>query len=1415
MIIMRKYLIFCFRYHKKDFLYTFTRKVWKAVIVFSFLTICNLLSVYSQNNKVVFSHLDINNGISDNWIKCIFKDSKGFIWFGTNNGLNRFDGYKFEVFQHELSDSTTIADNDINVITSDKKGNLWIGTGGGVSVLNCETFKFKRVNLLPSSPSLCWNANYITAIATDSCGNILIGTPNGLFLFNQTNNSFRYILIDEQPCSSQLNNITSIVHDKTDSFWIGTANGFIIKYNIKFNLFEKFESFRERTGNKGNITKLFIDDENNLWVADANGLHLFNVSTNSWNRDFQKKYGSVFSNLLITGIDQDADNLIWITTDGKGAFILDKKYTEPVNIINLPYAEGALSSNGLNSLYCDESGIVWIGTAKKGVDFYKKNIRKFRLYRNYPTDSNSLSSNDVDCITEDSKGNLWIGTNGGGLNYFNRGTDKFTHYVSQPGKPNSLSSNTIVSVFEDSDRKIWIGTYLGGLNCLDPVTGKITVFHHNDSDSTSLSDDRVWSICEDSRKNLWIATLTNGLNLLDRKTGRFKRFNSQNSSICFNYIGYISIDENNNLWISSAHGLIYYDPIQNISRCYNYNPESKTSISDDHIISTFLDSRGLFWVCTNNGLNLMDRITGNFRVFKETDGLPSSHVFRIEEDNSSNLWISTKNGLSKLIVRKTNMEDSLVFQFKNYGISDGLQGKEFNTTAALQTRDGELWFGGTEGLNAFNPLEIKEDSTLSKLVISDIRIDNKIVKPGEILNGRILFKKPVFNTNKISLKYKENSFTIDFVALNYFLPEKNKYAYTLAGFSDKWIITDGKENFATFSNIRNGNYTFKVKGTNSDGIWNESPKVLEIKILPPFWKRWYAYVIYFTIIVSVLTFLRYLTLTRERMKMQMEQESIESQHIHEIDSMKIKFFTNISHELRTPLTLIFSPLEKLMVQWKNKPEEKYLNLILQNSRRLLFMVNQLLDFRKMEVQGFRFNPSAGNIVAFIKEVVSSFKDLSEQKHIQFSFYSDFKELDTLFDKDKVEKILFHLLSNAFKFTPVDGKVAVTLTVTTDKSLEKEEVIGDSPKHSNLIIKVEDSGIGIPRDKFDNLFVSFYQIESNITTAHGSGIGLSLVKEFVKLHDGEITVESEPGKGSCFTVILPVVGNKKVLSGNSLQRNEEAKYFYKPLPVTDRIGSNDEPEEKPKLLIADDNDDLRFYLKDNLQKRYNVYEAADGEEALAIIQKIIPDLIISDIMMPGIDGIELCRRVKTNKNIRHIPVILLTGLSTEQEQFESLETGADDCILKPFNFQILEVKISNLISNRRSLKHAFSNRLIIEPNDIAIVPLDEQFIRKALDLIEKNISKTDYTVEELSRDLGMSRTLLYKKILALTGKPPLEFIRKLRLQRAAQLLQKSQMNVSEITYQVGFNDPKYFRKHFKNEFGVLPSKYSEKFKTRQQ
>lgn len=1353
--------------------------------------------VSSQDFSMVFSHADVNNGLSDNWVKRIYRDSKGFIWFGTNSGLNRFDGYDFEVFSHSASDSLSIADNVINAITEDSEGNLWVGTRSGISVLDGDSYTFSKVNMVPLMPLACQDIVYITAMVTGESGDLLIGTHNGLFLFNHSSKSFRHLLPDEHSCSSELNNITSIAPDKDGTYWIGTSNCFIFRFSPQSNSFEKFECRKEMTENSGLVSALFADRDNNLWVGDESGLSVFDIETRTWDLNFTNASGKYFSKLQITGIDQDREGQIWISTDGQGVFIVNPRDYSVVNIVNHPYVSGSLSSNGLTAILCDNTGITWIGTSKKGLDFYKKNIREFSLYQNYPGDENSLSHNDVDCIAEDWKGNIWIGTNGGGLNYLDRSTNRFTRYTAGTAGLNSLSSNFVVSLFEDSERKLWIGTYLGGLNCFDPSTGRFTVYRHDNLDSTSISDDRIWSVCEDSRKNLWIATLTSGLNRFDRTTGKFTRYNTQNSPICFNYLNSLELDKNDNLWISSANGLIFFNPEQGMARCYFSNPDDDTSLSDNQVISTFTDSRGLFWVCTSNGLNLMDRKKGSFRVFTQADGLPSNAVLRILEDDNSDLWISTKNGISRLIVSDDREKGEETFNFRNYGMSDGLQGKEFTETAALATRDGQLWFAGPDGLNAFYPLEIVDDTAKSVVVLTGLRIFNSKVTYGEEVNNRILLEKPFFNTGRLVLKHRENSFTIDFAALNYFNPSNNKYSYNLEGFDDNWITTEGDENFATFSNLNNGNYVFRVRATNQDGIWNNDATELSIRVLPPWWKSWYAYLIYTMLILSLLAFLRYLILYRERLNMRLEQEQIESQHVHEIDALKIKFFTNISHEFRTPLTLILSPVEKLLEKWQGSPDEKYLKLIRQNGRRLLLMVNQLLDFRRMEVQGFGFNPAFGDIVSFIDDIVASFGDLSEEKKISLVYEPGIAELNVWFDRDKIEKIMFNLLSNAFKFTNSGGVITVILSAGA-------ETEGNGGLRQ-VEIRVRDSGIGIPADKVDRIFDYFYQV-SSVNDDKGTGLGLALVKEFARLHEGEVRAESEPGKGSCFTILLPLKTGSSVNEGKRDADDPAGG-------LSSQIQHKDMHEEgikrRCRIVIVEDNDDLRFYMKDNLRGKYDIFEASNGKEALVLIHKVVPDLIISDIVMPVMDGKELCGKVKSDPKICHIPLIIITAHSSQKEQFESLETGADDFIPKPFNFQVLESKINNFLSLSRSLRQSGMRERNTEPAAIEIVSLDEQFLQKAHMLVYKNMSNVDYTVEELSNDLGISRTLFYKKILTLTGKPPLEFIRTLRMKRAAQLLEKSQLNVSEVAFRVGYNDPKYFRKHFRNEFGVLPSKYSGK------
>jgi|WetSurMetagenome_2_1015567.scaffolds.fasta_scaffold00004_112 ligand-binding sensor domain-containing protein/signal transduction histidine kinase/DNA-binding response OmpR family regulator len=1402
--------------------------------VFSILLLQLSSFLLAQEDHYVFSHLDVNDGLSENRIKCIIRDRNGFVWFGSSTGLNRYDGYEFEVFLKDDADTASLFDNDINLISEDFDGNLWIGTKTGINMLDITTYSMKRI-VLRSSPALqCADINYCTALTDDSDGNIWIGTHNGLFFYNHNDKSITHILLDNEACYSPFNNITALAHDKEGSVWIGTQNGYIYRYNFRSNSTEKLESMLHKSPEENTISRLFVDNEGLLWVADSYGLSVFNIGSRSWMHDYSKVLTSAFSGLQVSGICQDDRGKIWIPTDGKGLFIITREGLRITNLVNRPYADDGISSDGLISIYIDNTGISWLGTAKKGIDFYKKNVRKFRLIRNYPTESNSLANNDVNCIQEDSRGNLWIGTNGGGLDYLDVKTGNFTNFRHDPSNPNSLSSNLVVSVFEDSRKKIWIGTFLGGLTNYDPVTNKFRIYRSSETDSTTISANSVWSICEDSRENLWVATLNNGLNLYDRQTGKFRRYLSENSSLCFNYLNYITVDRSDNLWICSSNGLIFFNPYQNLSVCYTNIPGNKTSISDNHISSVYEDSRGLFWVCTGNGLNLMDRQKNTFRSFHESDGLPSSWVLRMLEDKNHDLWVSTKNGLSKINVTWLRGGDSLVFSFTNYRISDGLQGKEFNETAAASTSRGELLFGGPDGLNSFYPLEIVEDPTPSNLVFTNLRIFNNIIRPGQKFNNRVLLKKPIFNTGIITLRHRENSITIDFAALNYFFPEKTLYSYQLEGFNSKWIETKGRKNFATYSNLKYGNYTFRLKGTNSDGIWNADDISLKIRILPPIWKTWYAYLIYFIMISGFIIFIRFYTLQKVRLKMKVDQARREAEHIHEIDSLKIKFFTNISHEFRTPLTLILSPTEQMLSKLKGRPEEKHLKLIWQNARRLLLMVNQLLDFRKMEVQGFRYQPSFGDIISFLKAAVASFNDLSEQKHITLDFSSDIEHLDTYFDKDKLEKVIFNLLSNAFKFVHENGKISVY--VWLDHGTIRSEFSASERRIRNLVIEVEDNGIGIAANKIDDIFSGFYQDEESGLAEQGNGIGLSLVKEFVRLHDGEVSVKSEPGKGSTFIVTIPLKKPEPDADDPGLSRQNEE--YFSDLDGEKRIGKaegyvnisreverpgdsirdrSDTKENskvsggsdrKPVIVIAEDNDDLRFYLKENLRTRYHICEASNGESALRKINKIMPDLIISDIMMPGMDGIELCRRLKNESTTWHVPFILLTARYTEEQQIEGIEAGADDYITKPFNFQILESKIENFIRTNRNIQSLYRTRLNIEPNNIQITTLDEQFLQKAVSIVEKNMADAEFTVELLSKEMGMSRTLFYKKVLALTGKPPLEFIRLLRLKRAALLLQKSQLNVSEITFRVGFKDPKYFRKQFLREFGVLPSQYSQ-------
>jgi signal transduction histidine kinase/DNA-binding response OmpR family regulator/streptogramin lyase len=1095
---------------------------------------------------------------------------------------------------------------------------------------------------------------------------------------------------------------------------------------------------------------------------------------------------------------QDKKGKIWIGTDHGGVNLLDKKDFSIRYLLNNDDDNKSLSQNSIIAMQADNSGIIWIGTYKQGINYYYENSLQFALYRRQPSNPNSLSYDDVNRFVEDRRGNLWIGTNGGGLIYFDRETGKFKQYFHDPNNSNSLANDVIVSLWIDHQQKLWIGTYYGGLDCYD---GKNFIhYRHNPQDASTISDDRVWEIYEDSQKKLWVGTLGGGVNLLDRQKNSFYRFGSlNNTSSVFAFLE----DRDGNFWIGTLDGVDV--KMKQTDKVVHYAHQEKDpgSLSNNNILCIMEDSRGLVWLGTREGLDLFDKKTNSFRTFRTEDGLPDNTILNILEDDKANLWVSTPNGISKAIIANNNRE-GLALQFKNYDEMDGLQGKEFNENAAWKTSKGELIFGGPKGFNIFYPDNTPTNKMLPTVVLTDFEIFNKSMRVGDKSGKRVILEKAIPETKEITLAYKDNVIAIEFAALNFSNTEKSKYAYKLEGFNKEWLLTDASNRKATYTNLDPGEYTFRVKASNEDGLWNEEGVTLKITVLPPIWRTPLAYIIYGLIAIGLLWLGRRLVVQRTRMRFQMEQERKEAQRMHKLDLMKIRFFTNVSHEFRTPLALILTPIEKMLKTAQDATQKTHYQLIQRNAKRLLNLVNQLLDFRKLEMDEIYLNLSQDDMARLVKDIGCSFSDIAEKKNISFSFHSHVDKVVASFDKVKLERILFNLLSNAFKFTHEGGKVEMEFNTGT---LDNREM---------AIITVKDTGIGISPEKKERIFERFFQDElPGDMLNQGSGIGLAITREFVRLHGGTITVDSEPGKGSCFTVQLPVISAPVVVqepvengelalagseNGNGHVVSENGNGEMK-LKTGHKVNG-----KKFSILLAEDNEDFRFYLKDNLREAYEIIEAKNGKEGWQKALGQHPDLVVSDIMMPEMSGIELCRKLKEDVRTSHIPVILLTARSSEEIQMEGYTTGANDYITKPFNFQILVSRINNLLVQQQNLKKSFQKQIEINPSEIKVDSEDEKLLRQTMEIVQKNLDNPDFSVEDLSKALLMSRAAMYKKITAITGITPSEFIRSVRLKSAAQLLEKTKMTVAQIAFEVGFNNTKYFVKYFKEEYNMLPTAY---------
>ena len=1104
------------------------------------------------------------------------------------------------------------------------------------------------------------------------------------------------------------------------------------------------------------------------------------------------------------------DNLgrLWIGLENGALTIYDKKNNTFSNFWPDPLDPTSIGSNSIWAIYKDRIGTMWIAARNRGINKWDQYHTKFIHHILPPSGNHKLANNDVLCFAEDEKGNLWIGTDGGGLNYLDRSTNQYTHYVHDPTDPKSLSSNSVISLELDSYGDLWVGTWEGGLNRFDKNTGTFRHYIHDAQNDRSLGSNYVFSIFEDNSRKLWVGAFYEGLDLYDRETDTFVHYRVDGSNpkaIGHNRVFTMYEDTKQNIWIGSeGGGLIHMEKDVNgdpAFTSYRYNPNDTTSLSSNLINAVYEDSRHNLWIGTWAGLNKFDYQSKTFKAYRKEHGLADNVVYGIIEDGEGSLWVSTNQGISKF--NPTNIS------FENYNTADGLQAQEFIRGSFLKSTTGEFFFGGVNGFNSFFPTSILGNPNVPPIYITNFYIYNELMKPGAPNSP---LSTNISDTKKIVLPFTQNEFTFEFAALNFSQAFKNQYSYFLEGYDKNWHVADAQRK-ASYAKVPPGDYTFMVKAANNDGIWNERGTMLRIVVSPPWWKTWWAYGLYALAALALFFWYRQNLINRERLRNDLKLEHIELTKMQEMDKLKSYFFANISHEFRTPLTLILSPIRDMLSDNFHGDAKKQYQMVIRNGERLLRLINQLLDLSKLGAGRMKLKAARMDIVAFIKMTISPFDSYAQRSQIEFKLICPLEPVYVYFDPDKFEKIITNLLSNAFKFTR-EGKIELSVRTFN----EPDNPTMGSRENNRVEIAVSDSGAGIPQEYLHTIFDHFYQV-GHQSNAEGSGIGLSLAKELVELHKGRIIVESVEGRGSVFKVVLLL--GKEHLMDSEIDKSvgpmfedhkwigvEEASLSIAEQGKTESILENQNENALPRVLIVEDNADMRSYIKQCIQGEFAIIEASDGLEGMKKGMAIVPDFIISDVMMPGMDGVALCKTFKTNINTSHIPVILLSAKADLESKIDGLETGADDYLSKPFNSYELQVRVKNLIRSRQILKERFSDskKLILEPKEISITTLDEKFLKNVLQVIEQNMADSTFRVETLGRELQMDSEAVYRKIKALTGKTAVEFIRNIRLKRAAQLLRQKKLTVAEVTYNVGFNDLQYFRTCFKKQFGVSPSEY---------
>lgn len=1384
-------------------------------IILLLVLVSTILSAQSDNLR--FEHLTMQKGLSSNNVNCILQDQYGFMWFGTENGIDKYDGYSFSNYSHDPKDSSSISDNMISDIQEDDFGNLWIATNRGLNRFDPVSSKFERFFHDPNNPNSP-SDNVINTLYIDDNKNVWIGTFQGLdkLVINPENKNnekynFKNFRIDTTQKDSYKNVINVIYEDSDGVLWIGTTDG-LFSFDKNTDSFDPYlydpENPNSISGN--HVRSIYEDKNHNLWIGTSQVfesgsfvpnrsglLNRYDKKTNQFSH-YERNEDPYYIS-YVSSIVEDHSGTLWFgAMENHGLYQYEKhtnQFLRYGHYQNNPYS---ISSNFVTDLFVDNSGILWIATHQGGISKYDPTKEKFKHFEHLPGVDNCLHFNKVSGIIEDSFGKVWIGTKGNRIGFYDLKTglfenyERLQYYGGNPEKDTkNLSFPYIMDILEDNSKNIWIGTVIG-LNKYDRTTKTYKKYFEKPGDPNNpnfISSSHTICLLQDKFGFLWIGT-HNGLNRMNIETETFKHYFSNPNdptTLSTNIIHYIHEDKEGDLWVGSfGGGLNLYDRNTDQFIRYSHDPSNNYSLSDNRVCVINDDDRGNIWIGTMMGLNKFNKQTKKFTLYTTRDGLCNNYVVGILEDDRDCLWISTKNGLSKF-----NPDDQ---KFYNYDESDGLQSSEFNKMSFHNGKSGRFYFGGNNGFNMFFPDSIKENPLIPSLLITAIKLSNKHVP----------LNQSIFETKEIQLRHFENDISFSFVALNYTNSHKNQYAYQLQGYDDSWNYC-GTQRFANYTNLAPGDYTFRVKGSNNDGIWNKEGTSIKIIITPPWYETNLAFVIYFIFIGLIIFLAWHFQMRRLRIRHQLEMEHLEAEKYQEIDRLKSRFFANISHEFRTPLTLILSPIEQLINHnFKGNIEDAYLT-IRSNAKKLLRLINQLLSLSKLEVGQLKLQVSEKDIIPIINRIINLFSSMAESKNIDFICTSP-KSLSMYFDEEKVETILNNLLSNAFKFTPENGIIEVAVS---NCNVDKDLSAAVTTITNFLEIVISNTGSHIPEDQLDKIFDRFYQVESN-NHKEGTGIGLSLTKDLIELHHGKISVKSEHGNKTTFTILIPTAKNnyksEEIVKSKSDPTELEEIYPEIELPETKINTDKTTIQELPKVLIVEDNAEVRNYLRKNLEERYYVLAAENGKIGFEKAEKELPDLIISDVVMPEMDGYEFCHKIKSEITTNHIPVILLTARAAREDKLEGLKTGADAYLSKPFDLEEIFVRIENLNQQRKDLKERYLKEALFGIDRITSHPSEKEHIEKFTQIINQNIENADYTVDNFALDIGLSRSQLFLKIKAWTNQTPQEFIRLCRLKKAAELLKDKSQNVTEVAFAVGFKDVSHFTRSFKKQFGKTPKKF---------